>query len=350
MAGGTKDKDGAGTEGADRDSLDTLHLSMIPLSSSTLKNAKLIKNSRMETAVELYNDPIAGSLQIYPDEIADQISASDRDQEIINQLSALHSYDVYSLRNSLKKLGIEIVDPAALELSDQMKESLSVITLEFSRPLIEKIFGTGTAVAGDSKALQKIFRDPDINRVRENLRTMEKNTGIPMAEIPKFLEEYSEVFLSVAYYQHSFEGVAQEMKRFLNWIATFKGHKDVIGSPKTAASCRATEESIHFLALSMDERIRRFQSNFEQFWGNINRESFKKLRAQIEENHASMGPVLCGLVVKMRAWAKIFPDNNVGGPTTRAKFVVTDMEPGLEKLKVLEAEARKKLNMTAVRS
>src|SRR5690606_10933844 len=74
MADKTKDKNA----GRDMDALEVLPLSMIPLSSNTLKNAKLIKNSRLETAVELYNDPIAGSLQIYPQDIADQIAASER--------------------------------------------------------------------------------------------------------------------------------------------------------------------------------------------------------------------------------------------------------------------------------
>src|SRR5690606_20133984 len=97
------------------DELDTLPLSLMPLTSNTLKNAKLIKNARLEPTVEPYNDPIAGSLQIYPEGIADQIAASERDQEIVSQLSNLSSYDVYSLRSSLKKLGIELADMEALE-------------------------------------------------------------------------------------------------------------------------------------------------------------------------------------------------------------------------------------------
>ena len=38
------------------DSMDELPLSIIPLSSNTFKNAKLLKNTRMETVLELYND------------------------------------------------------------------------------------------------------------------------------------------------------------------------------------------------------------------------------------------------------------------------------------------------------
>ncbi|MDD9901488.1 MAG: hypothetical protein OXT65_10950 [Alphaproteobacteria bacterium] len=329
----------------ERDSLDSLSLSMIPLGSNTLKNAKLIKNSRLETAVELYNDPIAGSLQIYPEDIADQIAASERDQEIINQLAGLHSYDVYSLRSSLKKLGIETEETASLELSKDMKEALSDMTVQFTRPLIERIFGDGAINASDAQALQKIFRDPDVKRVRDNLRQMQEATGIPLEEIPKFLEEYSDIFLSVAYYKYSFDNVGRDIDRFMKWVKELRNHRDVSSTPQTAAHCKNVEDHLSFIIDSIRERLVKFQVSFEVFWQNISRESFEELRAQIEENHSSMGSVLCGLSVKMNGWAEAFPDNNVGGPQKRAKYVVTEIEPGLERLRKEEATARSNLGM-----
>lgn len=339
MADKTKDKNA----GRDMDALEVLPLSMIPLSSNTLKNAKLIKNSRLETAVELYNDPIAGSLQIYPQDIADQIAASERDQEIVNQLANLHSYDVYSLRSSLKKLGIEVEDPGMLELSEEMKDSLSEIAVHFTRPLIEKIFGAGVIDTSDARALQKVFRDPDVAKVRENLKIMTERTGIAMADLPKFLEEYSEVFLSVSYYRYSFESMEAEIERFLGWLKVLREHKDVASSPQTAQSCRKVDDAMRYLVGSIRERLLKFHTSFEDFWRDINKNTFAALRGQIEENHSSMGSILCGLGVKIRNWSKEFPDNDVGGPQKRAKYVVTEMEPGIEKLRTLEAEARKKL-------
>lgn len=333
----------------DMDSIDTLSLSMMPLSSNTLKGARLIKNSRMETAVELHNDPISGSLQIQPEDIADAFAGCEEDQAIIRKLAGLHSYDVYSLRTSLKKLGIESSDPTALELSGEMKESLNEYTAAFTRPLIEKIFGAGRVDIADGEGLQKIFRDPDIARVRENLKIMTQSTGIPLADIPKFLEEYSDVFLSVAYYRSSFESVAGEIERFLFWTHELKGLRDVSSSPQTMASCRKVEDALKFLSTSIRERLARFQTGFESFWTDINRESFVRLRAQIEENHSSMGAVLCGLLVKMRCWAKEFPDNSVGGPAKKAKFVMTELEPGIEKLKLMETEARTKLGLAPLK-
>jgi hypothetical protein len=342
MADKSKEK---AAEASDKDSLDVLSLASIPLTSNTLKNAKLIKNSRLETAVELYNDPVAGSLQIYPADIADQIAASPRDQEIINQLAGLSSYDVYSLRTSLKKLGIDVTDTESLELSDDMKESLDNLSVHFTRPLVEKIFGSGKIDVTDSHALQKVFRDPDVARVRENLKIMTEKTGIPLPELPKFLEEYSEVFLSVAYYRYNFDAISIDADRFLAWVKELRDHKDVASSPQTAQSCRKVDEAMRFLIASIRDRLSKFEVSFEMFWKDINRESFATLRKQIEENHASMGAVLCGLGVKLRGWGKAFPDNNVGGPQKRAKYVVTDLEPGVEKLKAQEMEARRKLGL-----
>ena len=331
------------------DAIDTLPLSFIPLTSNSLKSAKLIKNARMETSVELHNDPISGSFQIHPDDISEAFRGAEKDQEIIRQLANLQSYDVYSLRASMKKLGLEIADPSMMQLSANMKDTLNQYTAQFTRPLIEKIFG-GNRIELDAKeGLQKIFRDPDVTRVRENLKIMTEKTGIPLQDIPKFIEEYSDVFLSLAYYKYSFESVGGSIDRFLFWVSDLKSHRDITSSSKTLSSCKKTEDTLKFITNSIRERLIRLHSSFETFWKDINGESFITLRQQIEDNHTSMGAVLCALVVKMRNWEKEFPDNTVGGPQTRAKFVVSELEPGLEKLKKMENESRARLGLSVQR-
>jgi hypothetical protein len=333
---------------ADKDAIDTLPLSDIPLTSNTLKNTKLKKNARMETTVEIYSDPLSGSLQISPHALADFMTVSPLDQNIINSLAGLHSFDVYSLRSNLKRLGVEPTDIDALELSDDMKDRLADYCLGFIRPLVEKIFGQGRADLDNKDALQNILRDPNIARVRENLKVMSEKTGIPIEDIPNFFKEYSDVFLSVAYYRYSFESVGKDIDRFLSWVSEVQSHRDVSSSPKTLAQCRQVATAMRFLAGSIRERLDQFQSSFEKFWADINADSFRHLRRQVEENHASMGSVLCGLVVKISLWKKEFPDNAKGSPATRAKFVVTELEPGIMRLKDLENEACGKLGLGVI--
>lgn len=342
-------------KGAEQDALDRLSLSMIPLSSSTLRNARLIKNNRMETRVELHHDPLSGSLHIRPDDISDNFTSNARDQAIIRALAALNSYDVYSLRNSLKKLGVEVEGDKKLDLSDEMKETLHHYMLAFTRPLVDRIFGAEDADANGASVnrpppedISHLLNDPDVTRVRENLRLISERTGIAVTEIPAFLTEYSDVFLSVAYYRHSFESLSDEIERFLSWIVELQQVRDIKSSSRTMNSCAKTEEHVRQLTASVRERMSRFNKAFHAFWANINRESFAQLQQQVEKNHDGMGAVLCGLLVKVRTWSYEFPDNTVGSPMKRATFVMTEMEPGLDKLKQLENTARRSIGLPPI--
>ena len=97
-----------------RDSLHLLPLDMIPLCTPGLWRAKLIKNSRLRTVVELFRDRASGSGQI---EINDLPKAflTDRDDmaddlRVLDKLATLQSFDVYSLRIELRNLNIPVDD------------------------------------------------------------------------------------------------------------------------------------------------------------------------------------------------------------------------------------------------
>ncbi len=334
---------------AGKDAIDTFPLGSIPLSSSSLKKAKLVKNARMETAVEIHSDPLSGSLQVSPETISDFMSATPEDQIIIDKLASLDSFDVYSLRTNLKKLGVEVDDLDALELSEDMKEGLSIYSLEFISPLVERIFGRDREDLKTPAGLTKIIQDTDINKVKANLQLMADTTGIPLGDIPEFLQDYSDVYLSVAYYRYSFESVGADIERFLFWIDELKTSREVTSNPISMKQCKITEAIMRFLQASIRERLVKFRSSFEMFWIDINRDSFLEMRKQIEENHGTMGGVLCGLVVKMNGWKKEFPNPTSGSPSARLKFVISEMEPGLIKVKNLENEARQSLGLSIIR-
>lgn len=338
---------------ADLDSIDVFPLEIMPIKSPTLKKARLIKNARMETALELYNDPISGSLQISPQKLGEMFSEENTkyqdDHQIIQQLAALGSFDVFSLRTIFKKLHLETIPEDALDLSDKMKAELLGQSQKFIRPLIEKVYGVERFAGGEVKDLRDVFRDPNVDLVRENLRIMTQKTGIPLNEIPAFLEEYNDVFLAVAYYNYSLESIHRIVDKFFSWIHQTRTQREIMASPKTMAACEAVEGVLQFINMSLHERLARIQKNFDIFWGDINRTSFIRLREDIASNHQSLGAVLCGLIVKMRAWEKDFPTANSGGPQQRSKFIVSELEPGLERLKTLEQDARRRLGLTEIR-
>ncbi|MEZ0224331.1 MAG: hypothetical protein ACAH83_07260 [Alphaproteobacteria bacterium] len=346
MADKNKDKDGK-TPPTDKDAVDKLSLSIIPLTSSSLKSSRLIKNTRLETMLELHSDSNTGSLQIRPEDIpATFPGTSKSDQDMIAKLAELKSYDVYSLRVSLKKLGID-VDPSLLALSDDTKDRLDRYSQEFTRPLILSVFGDGTGTQ-DMKALHKVFNEPDVAVVQERLKGMSQKTGIPIEGLPVFLQGYRDLFLSTLYYRENFETLVPDINRFWLWLAELKTQREVTTSAGAMESCRKVMGALRFLFISTRERLAKFRNEFEMFWSDMNRESFERLRKEIEDNHISMGAVLCGLSVKMRDWSSTFPDGRAVGPSTRVQYVMGELEPGLEQLMALENKARQEIGMNAV--
>jgi hypothetical protein len=230
-----------------------------------------------------------------------------------------------------------------------MKKALASYNQEFTRPLIEKIFGSGREDLMTQEGLEAITHGPDVRQVKENLKLMAENTGMPLSDIPQFFKDYSDVFLSVAYYRYTFEDVSANIDRLLFWLHEVRIHREFASSGKAQQQCKKTEDTLRILTSSIRERLARFQTTFEVFWADINRHTFKHMQAEIEQSHTSMGPVLCGMVMKVNSWKKEFPDNASKGPATRLKFIITELEPGLDKLKELENDARRNLGMSLIK-
>lgn len=323
-------------EANEQDSFDKLELARMPLVNQSLKAGHLIKDAQMQTMFELINDPLAGSLQIRADEISKNFSISAADQELINKLASLGSYDVYSLRINLNKLGIKL-ESDTLDLSSDTKSKLAQYSLDFTRPLILAIFGNGEV--NETENLQKLFRDSDRERVTRRLKIMSEKIGIPVAEIPDFLSDYKELYMSGSYYMHTFDDILRDVSRLYTWIEHLKSQPEVATVPRITESLAKTEEAMQFLCNSVIERMNEFKGGFESFWKNMSKKNFEKLRRQIEDNRTGLGAVLCGLIVKMRDWSRTFPDNTTGTVSMRIKYLV-EMKAFLDKLQNMESEAR----------
>ncbi|TAL29526.1 MAG: hypothetical protein EPN97_13275 [Alphaproteobacteria bacterium] len=314
---------------SDLDAMDTLPLSLMPLSCSALKAAKLIKNGRLETVVELHRDSKAGSLQMRPEDVPAAFPGHRQDHKTIAALATLHSYDVYSLRRTLLKAGVE-ADEEQLRLSDDMKQQLAQFSPEFTRPLLRTVYGDDDPSA--EQDLTRLFRAPNKTKVAERLKTMSQKTGIPVEDIPEFLETYSDLFLSVIYYRQNLDRITPDIDNCASWLKDITLQRDAAASAQNALHYRRVDESIRFLSSTIRVRLNSFRHAFDIFWRDINRDALNRLRRDIEGNHAATGGMLCGLVVKMRHWSRTFQSRTSGGPGTRTQYVISEMEPGLERL------------------
>ncbi len=323
----------------DMDALHILPLAIIPLKTESLKQARLVKNAQLEGAVELFSGQSTGSGQISPEELAKIFDFSgDRkgDLEIVRSLSELSSYDVYSLRRELRHLGIPVDQQTELRLSDQKVAELADYMRVFTRPLIAAVYGSEREDAEDFDGLLELFTSPDKKQARDNLRMICKKLDIKITDIPAFLEDYGDVYLSLAYYRHCLDQNLPIITSFCDVLPEITQSnllKDNIGLLQT---CRFIENRLDSAVTQIAGIIETFRVNTENMWEDLSADRFDNMVGVIHGYQTKLGGALCALHVKMKLWSDMFPHRDVGGLQRRAEFIMTHMRQGIDRIEEID--------------
>ena len=333
--------DGAAVEidDIDRDSLHILPLSVIPFENKAIQRAKLIKNARLESVVELFQGKQMGSGQMDIDQVENEFGRSagpefHNDMSILRKLAQLNSYDVYSLRLSLRDQGIEIKDIDALKLSKAKTLELTSYMKGFTRPLIMRIYGADDVSIRSFEDVIKLFQHPDASKALEKMKVMAETLGIKVDELPKFLEDYGDIFLSLSYYRNCLDIIEPTIDDFIYSMKEIQKNPNLKENRILIKTCKSIERTITDLMLGVAGRFEDFDRSTHDMWNNISADSFRKVEALIMSYHTVIGGVLCSLSVKMDAWKESFPSHSRGGgPMSRAKFIMTDMNQGMDNIR-----------------
>jgi hypothetical protein len=229
----------------DRDSLHTLPLSILPHETAALNRARLIKNVRLNSVIELFTDKDTGSGQIDIEDLPHQfgwdMSDPPADMAMMRKVGALPSYDVYSLRISLREMNISIADHEALKLSDSMNKELTAYMTDFTRPLIMQIYGGDDDIKIESfDDVINLFRSPDMKKALEKIRIMADKLKIKPEEISRFMEDYGDIFLSLSYYRRCLDAIEPIITEFLEAMDSLKDNYQF----KTDQNLRGTMENM----------------------------------------------------------------------------------------------------------
>lgn len=327
----------------DRDSLHVLPLRIIPLSLNGLRRARMIKNARLNTAIEFFEDAAAGSGQLEIGSVAKEFGLKEGnahpDVVLLQKLAPLPSFDVYSLRILLRENGIAVTDAAALSLSPAKVGELTAQMMAFTRPLIAEVYGNDGIRVETFEDVVGLFRSPDVGMVRHRLKTMADKLEIGMAEIPRFLEDYGDIALSLSYYRHCLDAIMPTIEGFLESLADIRENFQMRHDQNVMATCDMMESTFNGLMASITGRLENFDRSTADMWRNLNGERFRKISRLIRNYHTSIGGVLCALTVKMDAWSRLFPDPSAGGPVRKAEFIVTELRQGVDRIQQIEDSA-----------
>ncbi|MBB4287715.1 hypothetical protein [Roseospira goensis] len=339
----TDDKPVNPIEDGDMDSLFMLPLSIIPLQTPALRQARIIKNAQLRSVIELFSDISTGSGQVeisdLPKLLAWPTDEVHPDHIIVRKLSTLHSYDVFSLRIMLRRNGVSLTDQAALQLSAEKNQELTAYMTQFTRPLIQEIYGGENVQVDKFEDVVKLFRDPDVKRAKQRLQKMADALGIEIMEVPQFLEDYGDIFLSLSYYKQCLDRLAPLLDVFIASMYDIRKNYQLRQDQNLLRSCEMIETTINELTAAITGRFENFERSTKSMWDDISAERFQKVKDLIQAYHVTIGGVLCGLTVKMNAWVRLFPKPTSGGPVKRSEFIMSDIRQGLDNITKIEDSA-----------
>jgi hypothetical protein len=325
----------------DRDTLHTLRLSIMPLEHPVLKRARMIKNSKIESVVEVYRDREIGSGQLEIEKVPQELGSTlqPEDFQLLRKLALMPSYDVYSLRVTLREIGVEVNDFEALRLSPTKTKELSVYMKNFTRPLMMQIYGEEGVKIESFEDVVNLFRDPDVQRARHKLTVMAAKLGLPITAIPNFLEDYADIFLSLSYYKQCLDYVTPIVYNFFDSIEDLKKSHQMRSNLQLMSSCKEIQGTFTEVLTSVTGRIESFDRHTKDMWNDLSADKFRKIEQVIKTFHTMMGGILCALTVKMDGWVTLFPNRNSGAPGRRADYILNDMRHGLKRIRAIESGA-----------
>ena len=326
----------------DMDALHVLPLSIIPLQTEGLKRARLVKNSQLDGVVELFSGQATGAGHIAPADLvtvfADLKNEKRADLEIIKNLSALASYDVYSLRRELRSLGIAVDDHASLKLSEGKVKELAVYMRMFTRPLIAAVYGSEQNQVDSFADLLELFTRPDFKQARINLKNICKKIGIDLATLPRFLADYGDVYLSLAFYRFCLDENMPRISAFLEALPEIKESRQMRENRGLLQACALIESKLRNSVTQIAGVIETFRVDTEDMWENLNGDRFRETQRLIGNYQTAIGGGLCAIHVKMNLWSDTFPRSDAGSLTKRADFIMTHMRQGVEKIEEIKYE------------
>lgn len=326
----------------DRDALHILPIVILPVQRPSLRRARLVKNPQLETMVEFYHlgDGSSGqtTLSAAGKALGLPEQPPDPDLTLLRKAALLPSFDVYSLRILLRSFDINVADQSALKLSESKIHSLSTYMASFTKPLVTEIFGNDANIGGFTD-LVGLMRNCPADTVRARLRTMAEKLGIDILAIPKFLEDYADIFMSLSYYRQCLDEILPPIQGFLSCADDIRSNYQLKQDTNLMKTLNVVEQTINGLTANVTGRLESFDRSTNDMWQDLTAERFRKIETLIKSYHTSIGAVLCALSVKMNAWKRAFPSPTAAGPMRRAEFIMSEMRTGIDRIRSIEDSA-----------
>ena len=142
----------------------------------------------------------------------------------MRKLTLLPSYDVYSLLTSLRDMGVDILNVDNLKLSDSKNKELTFYVTSFTRPLINHVYGSDEMDIQNFGDVVSLFYDPYVKKALGKIQQMSEKLEIKLDEIPKFMDDYDDIFLSFSHYRKCLDSISPNVDKLLEAMHELRGN------------------------------------------------------------------------------------------------------------------------------
>ena len=333
----------------DNDSLYRMPMKIVPMETAMLRRGRLIKNAALDPAIELFRSGENGSGQMllgdFDNDKGHHMFGWPRNEDhpdlkMLRGLARLSSYDVYSLRIQFRDLGIEPSSVEYLTLSAEKQDSLRLYMQVFTLPLMSLVYGDGEQQSGKTDDIVDLFRDPDTDVARQNLLRLAGSLKVEVNEIPKFLDDFADIYLSLAYFQDYVDDLTPKLIEMIEDLQGLQTNWQLRQDPHILNTLNRVESELNDLLASVTSRFEAFRQHSDRMWDSITAAKFQQIRDHVISSQKTVGGVLCGLGIKLNCWQERFPDADAGGPIARVEMLFSEILPGLDKLAEMERQGR----------
>lgn len=159
-------------------------------------------------------------------------------------------------------------------------------------------------------------------------------------EIPRFLDDFSDVYLSLAYFKEYVDDLTPKFLQMVEELKELESNWELSRDPNFLKVSRQVQSDLNDLITSVTSRFEAFRQKTDYMWHEISADKYRDVKELVGDAQRTVSGVLCGLGVKLNAWNERFPKKDVGGPVARNEMLFADILPGLDKLVKMEQQAR----------
>jgi hypothetical protein len=202
------------------------------------------------------------------------------------------------------------------------------------------VYGDGEQQSGKTDDIVDLFRDPDTDVARHNLLRLAGILKVEVNEIPKFLDDFADIYLSLVYFQDYVDDLTPKLIEMIEDLQGLQTNWQLRQDPHILNTLNRVESELNDLLASVTSRFEAFRQHSDRMWDNITAAKFQQILDHVISSQKTVGGVLCGLGIKLNSWQERFPDADAGGPMARVEMLFSEILPGLDKLAEMERQGR----------